>query len=376
MFNLPAGWEYAPLKYLGFYINGRAFKPIEWKIQGLPIIRIQNLNNSEATFNYSDNEHEEKYKVNNGDLLVAWSASLGVYIWNRSDAWLNQHIFRVEVNESIVIKAFLYYGIKEAINDLYKKTHGTGIVHVTKPVFEAHKIPVPPLNEQRRIVVKLEKLLQKVDACTERLDKIPTILKRFRQSVLAAACSGRLTEDWRKATRDTNTAKELIRAIDDARKTKYEETCKAAEEAGKRKPKYFRTNENPIDSKLRPETPLTWYWTRLVNMAEIRGGVTKGRKFNGKQTISLPYLRVANVQDGYLNLSEIKTIEVLPEDKTKYKLEYDDILFTEGGDRDKLGRGTVWKNNINGCIHQNHIFRARRLSENSRGLVKKQCIYE
>jgi len=130
----------------------------------------------------------------------------------------------VEVNESIVIKAFLYYGIKEAINDLYKKTHGTGIVHVTKPVFEAHKIPVPPLNEQRRIVVKLEKLLQKVDACTERLDKIPTILKRFRQSVLAAACSGRLTEDWRKATRDTNTAKELIRAIDDARKTKYEET--------------------------------------------------------------------------------------------------------------------------------------------------------
>jgi type I restriction enzyme S subunit len=73
----------------------------------------------------------------------------------------------------------------------------------------------------------------------------------------------------------------------------------------------------------------------------------------------LPYLRVANVQDGYLNLSEIKQIEVLPGDETKYGLESGDVLFTEGGDRDKLGRGAVWHDEIPKCIHQNHIFRAR-----------------
>jgi len=218
MTNLPVGWKYAPLKKLGSYVNGRAFKPNEWKTKGLPIIRIQNLNNNQAKFNYSDNKHEERYFVKNGDLLVAWSASLGVFIWDRGNAWLNQHIFRVEVNESIVTKNFLYYGIKEAISDLYTKTHGTGMVHVTKPVFEGHAIPVPPINEQRRIVAKLEKLLQKVDACKERLDKIPTILKRFRQSVLAAACSGRLTEDWRENNPYVETATELLMRIQSEKK--------------------------------------------------------------------------------------------------------------------------------------------------------------
>src|SRR2546421_445757 len=96
-------------------------------------------------------------------------------------------------------KEFLYYAVKEAIEELYKKAHGTGMVHVTKPVFEGHEIALPPLNEQRRIVAKLEKLLGIVDACQKRLEKIPLILKRFRQSVLAAACSGRLTADWSRS---------------------------------------------------------------------------------------------------------------------------------------------------------------------------------
>jgi len=102
-----------------------------------------------------------------------------------------------------------------------------------------------------------------------------------------------------------------------------------------------------------------WEWIVLSDIADITGGVTKGRKLDGKQTFEYPYLRVANVQDGYLDLSTIKTIEVLSSDFDKYELKHEDILFTEGGDRDKLGRGTVWKNEIKNCIHQNHIFRAR-----------------
>lgn len=97
----------------------------------------------------------------------------------------------------------------------------------------------------------------------------------------------------------------------------------------------------------------------LGQVAHIIGGVTKGRKLEGKETIELPYLRVANVQDGFLDLSMIKKIKVLTSDLDKYRLEFEDVLFTEGGDRDKLGRGTVWKNEITNCIHQNHIFRAR-----------------
>jgi type I restriction enzyme, S subunit len=100
-------------------------------------------------------------------------------------------------------------------------------------------------------------------------------------------------------------------------------------------------------------------WLPLGQIADIRSGVTKGRKLGAKETIEVPYLRVANVQDGFLNLSEVKTIQVLPGDVEKYHLEDGDILMTEGGDPDKLGRGAIWRGQVEGCIHQNHVFRVR-----------------
>jgi type I restriction enzyme S subunit len=93
--------------------------------------------------------------------------------------------------------------------------------------------------------------------------------------------------------------------------------------------------------------------------ADVVSGVTKGRRFNGQPTIEVPYLRVANVQAGWLNLSEIKTITALPGDLEALRLRVGDILLTEGGDYDKLGRGARWRGEVADCIHQNHIFRVR-----------------
>jgi type I restriction enzyme S subunit len=98
---------------------------------------------------------------------------------------------------------------------------------------------------------------------------------------------------------------------------------------------------------------------QLYEIAEIVGGITKGRNLEKYETIFLPYLSVANVQDGYLNLTNVKKIKLKFEEKHKYLLRLNDVLYTEGGDKDKLGRGTIWKNEIKECVHQNHIFRAR-----------------
>lgn len=195
--ELPQGWIEISLGQLATYVNGKAFNKLHWKEQGLPIIRIQNLNNPNASFNHSDEAHEEKYKVQNGDLLIAWSASLGAYIWKGGEAWLNQHIFRVEPYPNIVNTHYLYYAVTNSIDELYKKSHGMGMVHVTKGKFEGHKVWLPPLNEQIRIAEKLDTILAKVDVAQARLEKIPTLLKRFRQSVLAAATSGELTKEWK-----------------------------------------------------------------------------------------------------------------------------------------------------------------------------------
>ncbi len=102
-----------------------------------------------------------------------------------------------------------------------------------------------------------------------------------------------------------------------------------------------------------------WRSEPLDSIALVNSGVTKGRNLNDAAKISVPYMRVANVQDGRLDLSEIKEIEIKEGELDKYLLQSGDILLTEGGDPDKLGRGAVWYNQISNCIHQNHIFRVR-----------------
>lgn len=98
---------------------------------------------------------------------------------------------------------------------------------------------------------------------------------------------------------------------------------------------------------------------RLEQIAEVVSGVAKGREFNGRQTVEVPYLRVANVQAGHLDLSEIKTIQALPVEVEELSLRKGDVLLTEGGDFDKLGRGAMLEQDLPNCIHQNHVFRVR-----------------
>jgi len=105
--------------------------------------------------------------------------------------------------------------------------------------------------------------------------------------------------------------------------------------------------------------PKGWVEARLSEIAEVVSGVTKGRRFGAKETVEVPYLRVANVQAGHLNMSEIKTIEVLPKEVEQLALQLGDVVLTEGGDFDKLGRGALWEHDIPNCIHQNHVFRVR-----------------
>jgi type I restriction enzyme S subunit len=107
------------------------------------------------------------------------------------------------------------------------------------------------------------------------------------------------------------------------------------------------------------KNPNEWRGALLGDICDVTSGVTKGRKLNGKETRPIPYLRVANVQDSHLNLSEIKIIPATDDDLIRYNLLKGDMLMTEGGDPDKLGRGTLWNEEVPNCIFQNHIFRVR-----------------
>jgi type I restriction enzyme, S subunit len=222
-------------------------------------------------------------------------------------------------------------------------------------------VRLPPLVEQRRIVTKVEALLAAVDSARERLARVPAILKRYRQAVLAAACSGRLTEDWRQAHSDPTGSADLLREVIARRRERYARAGRAVRVGV---PGGYEEPESPSLTDL-VEVPAEWCWTTLSTLAALVGGLTKGQKRGGMKSRlrSVPYLRVANVQRGYLDLHEVKMIDATEEEISELRLLPGDVLFTEGGDRDKLGRGWVWLGEVEECIHQNHIFRARLYHE-------------
>jgi type I restriction enzyme, S subunit len=359
--QLPAGWIWSPLGGLGDYINGRGFKKTEWRKAGRPIIRIQDLTGSKDQPNYFDGDVDERHVVRSGDLLISWAATLGSFIWHGPEGVLNQHIFKVN---TFIDKRFHHGLVQYVMDDMRARTHGSGMVHITKNEFEGTRVPVPPIPEQTRIADTLDELYSDLDAGVEALTRVREKLKLYRASVLKAAVEGALTVEWRAQHPKVEPATELLkRSLADRRRHWEEEQLRKFNEKGQDPPNSWKSKyKEPAapDTSNLPQLPKGWLWASLDALADIAGGVTKGQKFNNSDhTRVVPYLRVANVQRGFLDLTEIKEIRALESDIEALRLLPGDILFNEGGDRDKLGRGWIWEGEIPECIHQNHVFRAR-----------------
>lgn len=150
-------WEKVKLGDVATFVNGYAFKPSDWSDEGLEIIRIQNLTKSSSESNYYKGVLDSKYQITRGDILISWSATLGVYIWERPDGWLNQHIFKVVFNKIEINKPFFIYLIQHVLDDLKAKVHGATMKHITKGNFDNTLVPLPPLPIQEKIAAILDK---------------------------------------------------------------------------------------------------------------------------------------------------------------------------------------------------------------------------
>lgn len=162
MIELPKGWVETTLGTLGHYWNGRAFKKSEWRPEGhgRQIIRIQDLTGSHQAPNYFDGVADHRNVVCAGDILVSWAATLGVFEWRGPEAVVNQHIFKVE---SLIDRRFHRHLLESVLADLRHRSHGSGMVHVTRNVFDETRVLLPPLAEQERIAEAIEEQFSRLD---------------------------------------------------------------------------------------------------------------------------------------------------------------------------------------------------------------------
>jgi type I restriction enzyme S subunit len=284
------------------------------------------------------------------DVLISVRAPVGPTNLCPEEACIGRGLAALRPRNGIPAR-YVLYALRSNVQLLAEQATGSTFEAISGKQLRAHTIPLAPATEQQRVVKEIEKQFTRLDAGVTSLKRVQLALKRYRASVLKAACEGRLVpteaEVARKENRSYETGEELLQHILKERREKWNGKGKYKEPVP---PNY---NELPALSE-------GWTWATLDALAKIKGGITKDQKRKHTAAArSVPYLRVANVQRGYLDLKEVKEIVATEDEIQELALKPGDILFNEGGDRDKLGRGWVWNGELPECIHQNHVFRAR-----------------
>jgi type I restriction enzyme S subunit len=247
---------------------------------------------------------------------------------------------------------WLYYAVQTQgfISAMSELVQGALYPAVRPKDIRAFEIPHPPVDQQKRIIAEIEKQFSRLDEAVANLKRVKANLKRYKAAVLKAAVEGRLVETEaelaRREGRSYETGAQLLQRILETRRSQWQGKGKYKEPAAP-------------DTTGLPELPEGWVWARLDAIAVLKGGITVDSKRKDSTARSVPYLRVANVQRGYLDLAEVKFIDAPESEIEALRLLPGDILFNEGGDRDKLGRGWIWEGQLADCVHQNHVFRAR-----------------
>ena len=162
---------------IGTYINGFAFKPEDRGTVGLPIIRIQDLTGNAYDLGFYAGNYPERIEINDGDVLISWSASLGVYVWDKGKALLNQHIFKVVFDKCEVNREYFVYAVRYKLKEMESKTHGATMKHIVKKDFDNTLIPFPTLEEQENIANLLDKISTIILVRQQQLQKLDELVK-------------------------------------------------------------------------------------------------------------------------------------------------------------------------------------------------------
>lgn len=299
--------------------------------------------------------------------------------------WVNNHAHVLDPGDASLMQYLQIY-----INGISLLSYITGTAQPKMNQAKMNSIPiaVPPVEEQKRIIAKVDELMALCDRLeaqqndAEEAHKL--LVKVLLDTLIQSKDRSAFLDSWRLIKDNFDILFSTEDSVDVLKQTILQLAVMGklvphdpSDEPASAVLQDCLRNKNAILNELSVRTrpavslnstripfaaPLGWEWVAMDDVFVITGGVTLGRKLAGKTTVSVPYLRVANVQRGYLDLGLVKEIELEPENVYKYQLKNEDLLIVEGGDWDKVGRTSIWRNQLKVCLHQNHIFKVRKLS--------------
>ena len=351
--KLPDGWSWARLGDVCDAWNGRAFKSTEWRNSGVPIVRIQNLKDPSAAYNYFQGDLDERHRVQAGDLLFAWSGtpgtSFGAHLWHGPVAALNQHIFNIRFDRNRVDPKYFRYALNQNVTRYVAQAQGgVGLAHITKSKFMASYIPLAPLQHQKEIVAEIEKQFSRLDEAVANLKRVKANLKRYKAAVLKAAVEGKLTEEWRKQHPNVKPASDLLRRI-------------LAERLERREGKGKYTEPAALDSRALGRLPANWTWAtvgQLSTLVQYGSSAKTSEKVNG-----IPVLRMGNIENGRLVLKELKYLPKCHAEFPALLLAKGDLLFNRTNSAELVGKTAVYRGTPTPCSFASYLIRVR-LNEN------------
>lgn len=328
----PESWQKVELNKIVKIQNGYAFKSSKFnsEYRGMPLIRIRDIKNSSSETFYEGDILEE-YIVNEGDLLIGMDGDFNSNLWKGIPALLNQRVCRLFPNENIILKKLVYYGLPEFLNKINENTSSTTVKHLSSKSIGEIPFPLPPLSEQNRIVEKLDRLFGQLEVIKSSMEKIPVLLKNFRQQVLTQAVTGKLTEEWREG-KELEDVNKYYKRIETDLIENYKALVEKAIQSGNTKPKNQKNNK--ISDKGDPilqDIPNTWKYYRAEELCYL---ITDGVHFKPNYIENgVKFLSVKNVRPFKINSDNCKFIS--EEDHLKYiqrcNPETGDILYTKVG---------------------------------------------
>lgn len=314
-------WERVELGKVCKVVNGFPFKSTLFtKSDGFPIVRIRDLTTG-RTETFVNGDVPPEALIDNGDLLIGMDGNFRCVEWQGGTAGLNQRVCKIIPDEQFMLRKFLLLGLNGYLKAIQDATSSVTVGHLSSRDILLIPFPLPPLAEQRRIVGKLELLLGKVSSSQQRLSRVPGLLKRFRQSVLAAGCSGKLTADWRESSAGFASPEDLKSDIAKFAATKPKREIERARKA--------RSEVWPFD--MGDEIPDSWLQANLIDVTRlITCGVAKRPEYVAK---GIPFLSAQNAKPFNTNLNDIKYIS--EKDFRTFtvggKPERDDVLYSRVG---------------------------------------------